>query len=104
MRGERKYLSCIESCGGRHDVQSALQHVWQMVEATAVRERRGMQHDVARTNGTHACEIAMAHPTQLARAEYDALGAACGPGRVEQPGRIGLAPLDKRCAGTIALR
>ncbi len=83
----------IEAARGRHHVDAAVHHVGQVVQATPVRQRRGMQHHIAGFDPLHLAEVAQARLAQLPRTEHHALRPAGGAAGVEQPSRVGVAAL-----------
>ena len=88
MRGQRQGFVRVKPVRSGHHVQARVQHIRQVVHATAMRKGCGVQHGVATRHRLHRCEIRQRTAAQLAGTQHHALGAACGAAGVEQPDRV----------------
>ena len=67
---------------------AAGENVRQRIEASAVRQRRDMEHGLAGKDLLDVRSVLQAHCHQVAVRQHRALGNACGPAGIENPGQV----------------
>ena len=77
-------LRRLEATRQRNHMPPAAQHLGVVVEASAVRHGRGVDHGIAGQHIVHVGEVAGRHGQQIAVGLHHPLRAASGAGGVEQ--------------------